>query len=78
MHGSLLCSTTLHKRERVNDSSLLFGDFEMIQILNVVLQIWGRNNVWLLILEIDTSKQISIITQNIHKFYISLGTLEDI
>jgi hypothetical protein len=44
MHGSLLCSTTLHKRERVKDYSLLFGDLEMIQILNVVLQIWGRSN----------------------------------
>jgi predicted N-acyltransferase len=29
-------------------------------------------------LEIDTSKHTSIITQNIHKFYISLETLDDI
>jgi hypothetical protein len=29
-------------------------------------------------LEIDTSKHTSIITQNIHKFYISIGTLDDI
>jgi hypothetical protein len=28
-------------------------------------------------LEIDTSKHTSIITQNIHKFYISLETLDD-
>jgi hypothetical protein len=32
----------------------------------------------LLILEIDSNKQTSVIMQNIHKFYISMGTLDDI
>jgi hypothetical protein len=31
----------------------------------------------LIILEIEASKHTSIITQNIHKFYISLGTVDE-
>jgi hypothetical protein len=29
-------------------------------------------------MEIDTNKHTLIITQNIHKFYISVGTLDDV